>query len=259
MPTIYSPGQISAGTLNVAPINIGTQKSLEILNYSSYFLCLATTQAGATDKNDHSLVTVIEPWQGIRMPVPIGTANTQLYVGVDPTLSTNPVTFGNVVDLPGVQYQTFNVVVAPSRWALLGQSVVNPDGATVGTLVNNDSGSPVLNNPLQASASSQSANVIQSGQGINVTIGQVIQAISFLVENSGTTTYGTTSLSLTLNDPTNITIYYLAFSFDGLAPGKTQFGTNLILGSGIAVANLEWAWNDSASNDLNLGYNIITI
>ena len=146
MPTIYSPGQISAGTLNVAPINIGTQKSLEILNYSSYFLCLATTQAGATDKNDHSLVTVIEPWQGIRMPVPIGTANTQLYVGVDPTLSTNPVTFGNVVDLPGVQYQTFNVVVAPSRWALLGQSVVNPDGATVGTLVNNSVTTPAQTN-----------------------------------------------------------------------------------------------------------------
>ena len=259
MPTIYSPGQISAGTLNVAPINIGTQKSLEILNYSSYFLCLATTQAGATDKNDPSLVTVIEPWQGIRMPVPIGTANTQLYVGVDPTLSTNPVTFGNVVDLPGVQYQTFNVVVVPSRWALLGQSVVNPDGATVGTLVNNDSGSPVLNNPLEADTVTLLDTNISSGGSTTVTVGAVVQVININVSNAGTTTTGETYLTVELLDSSGATKFKQLYPFNGIASNRIGQPVEVNLGQGLSIASAYLAWSDSAGNTISAFINFIAV
>ena len=127
---LYTQSEISAGSLRTKQINLGTNKSLEVLNYSSYFLCVATTQAGATDQNDPTCFMVVEPWQGRRFPAPTDTALTQLYVGVDASFSQNVLAFG-LLAIPNVYAMLYPNVVQPAQWSLIGQGIAAAGGTNL--------------------------------------------------------------------------------------------------------------------------------
>lgn len=132
MPLLYSATQVAAGTLPLRPINLGTNLAFEILNYSPYFLLLGTTESGAESQTDPHFITIIEPWEGIRMAVPTGTTMTTLYISGATNLSQNNMTFGSVTSLPGVSYVLYPTTVSPTRWKLISQGITSlPQSAMI--------------------------------------------------------------------------------------------------------------------------------
>ncbi len=125
MPILYTASQVASGNLPVRPVNLSTNIAFEILNYSPYFLLLGTTESGAESQTDPHFITILEPWEGLRMSVPPSTTMTTLYIGAATKLSQNDMAFGSVTNLPGVSYVLYNTVVAPTRWRLISQGVTS--------------------------------------------------------------------------------------------------------------------------------------
>ena len=291
MPILYSASQVSAGNLPVQPINLGTAKAFEILNYSPDFLLIGTRESGATSQTDVSFVTLIEPYEGLRMTIPLGTEMTTIWVGTDSTLSTNPATFGTVTSLPGVSYVLYPNQVPPTRWKLVAQGVVGiggeklpisgdvtlpagtqvtlpsgqvvdlASGATVdlatgaSVLVNNTSGSPVINNPLQSSNVTSGAITIDSNSSIQITLAAVIQQIQLSIANIGATSTGNAYVQCEGYDSGYSLVYSVASAIPPTVPQYYAPSLGFFLGQGLSIAYVIITWRDSAGNAIELAYN----
>lgn len=285
MPILYSASQVSAGNLPVQPINLGTAKAFEILNYSPDFLLIGTRESGATSQTDVSFVTLIEPYEGLRMTIPLGTEMTTIWVGTDSTLSTNPATFGTVTSLPGVSYVLYPNQVPPTRWKLVAQGVVGiggeklpisgdvtlpagtqvtlpsgqvvdlASGATVdlatgaSVLVNNTSGSPVINNPLHAGIALGGGYDLPNTTLVPITVGAVVQKLIISPTNLSAQTSATNTymfVQLTVTSQSTEPILYIPVG--ALTQGQPSKPEQFDFGQGISITQITAEWVDLGSS-----------
>ena len=182
MPILYPASQAASGPLAVAPINAGVSPSIEILNYSQFFLSIATEQAGATNTSDPSFVMTVEPWQGVQLPLPKETRNTMIYVGVPIDTATQPISFADA-NLPGVLYQLLDGLVTPFRWQLLPASALSANGASINTTIANTVDANITNATVNVSGTTN-ANITNASVPVNGDVNATIQNASISVKPS---------------------------------------------------------------------------
>lgn len=170
MKILYTSEQVGAATLPVEPVTMGTDCTLEIHNYSPYFLSVATTAADAGTHTGPTVVMVVEPWTGRRKPLPITTANSTLWIG-GTTLSPNSQGFGGVTNVPPVFYDTYPAAYPPHEWTLIGQGVTPVGGQSLDANITNSDISVVF-----PAAQAVNANITNSTLSVVFPNAQAVDA-----------------------------------------------------------------------------------
>lgn len=133
MQVLWSPGQLNAGT--VQPINVGVAGTIELANYSPWFLVLATTAGAANTTDAPEIVTIVPPWKLKRRPIPATIGNTTLYAKLQQALSGNARDQGTMTALPPVYAELYIEAYPPWEQDLIGGNVAGFPGANLAVTI----------------------------------------------------------------------------------------------------------------------------
>lgn len=132
MQTLWTDSELSQTPVQYKAINVGTDCTIELVNYSPYFITVATTPHDAQQTTSSNTLLFVEPYQGIRRPVPQGTAYQTLYAYPHKTAySSNTMTLGSLSTTPDVSFETYKLSYPPTEWPLLGQGVSTMGGQSL--------------------------------------------------------------------------------------------------------------------------------